>query len=269
MSVCFACILLLYFYLDRSVFDRAYMVAHHKTMKDGDAALAMSMREAFRYLIKSRYLGLLAMLLICYGITANLLEVAWKRQLVMVFATGSEYARFMGYLSSATGIGTIVAIFLGSMLIRKTGWLIAALATPLAVGILGSLFFVAAIFPQAFSFIGEPFDWSAVLVAVYLGFVLEVVLKSIKYALFDPTKEMAYIPLDDEAKIRGKAAVDVVAGRFGKSTSGFFEITILAITGAITEAIAYFALFFVLFSVLWTTSVIFLNRRFKSHLDNQ
>jgi ATP:ADP antiporter, AAA family len=117
--------------------------------------------------------------------------------------------------------------------------------------------------PSSLAFIGEPFGWSALLVAVNLGFVLEVVIKSIKYALFDPTKEMAYIPLDDEAKIRGKAAVDVVAGRFGKSTSGFFEITIIAIAGAISEAILYFGFFFVIFAALWTLSVFLLHRRFE------
>jgi AAA family ATP:ADP antiporter len=268
MTACFLVILWLYFYLDRFVFTKAYF-AEHNTGQNRDQTLKLSVKEGLQYLLKSKYLGLLASLLICYGITANLLEVAWKRQLVMVFKTNSEYAIFMGHLSTATGIGTIIAIFLGSIVIRKAGWLVAALATPVAVIVLGGLFFLAVIFPNSLAFLGEPFGWSPVLVAVNLGFMLEVVIKSIKYALFDPTKEMAYIPLEDEEKIRGKAAVDVVAGRFGKSSGGFFEITILAIAGAINAAMSLFAFFFAVFAVLWILAVIMVNRQFtKKCLNN-
>ena len=56
--------------------------------------------------------------------------------------------------------------------------------------------------------------------------------------------------------------VDVVAGRFGKSSGGFFEIVIIALAGAMSEAIVYFALFFVVFSLLWIASVIALNSKF-------
>lgn len=269
MSAGFLGILCLYFYLDRYVFDDKYMAEHQVVHYQPHQTLKLSIKESLKFLMRSKYLGLLAMLLICYGITANLLEISWKRQLVLVFKTGGEYAAFMGHLSTATGIGTIVAIFMGSILIRKTGWLIAALATPIAVGVLGGLFFLTIIFPSSLDFVGEPFGWSAIMVAVNIGFGMEVFIKSIKYALFDPTKEMAYIPLSDEEKIRGKAAVDVVAGRFGKSSGGFFEIAILAIAGAINAAISIFAIFFLLFSALWMLSVVMLNRRFEEACSRQ
>lgn len=264
MTICGIAILIIYFYLDRYVFDDTYMATHAVRTYEKNEALKMTMLDGIRYVLKSKYLGLMAVLIICYGITANLLEITWKRQLVQLYSSGTEYAAFMGNLSTATGLGTIIAIFLGSVLLRKWGWLVSAMLTPVVVFTLGTFFFIAVMFPSLLNDFSTRFGWSPLFLAVMIGFVLEVLIKSIKYALFDPTKEIAYIPLDDEAKIRGKAAVDVVAGRFGKSSGGFFEISILAIVGLMSNAILYFSIVFVLFSIIWIFAVYFLNIRFQA-----
>ena len=57
--------------------------------------------------------------------------------------------------------------------------------------------------------------------AVMIGLINVIFIKAAKYAFFDTSKEMAYIPLDEESKVNGKAAVDAVGSRLGKSLGAF------------------------------------------------
>lgn len=264
-------VLILYYFLNKFVFTDSYLeaLAAEKKEKPKKTKLKMSVMDGVKFLFKSKYLGLIAMLVISYGVTINLVEVTWKGAVKQQFPTPNEYVAFMGYLSSSTGIATILAILVGSILVRKLGWRFAALMTPIVLGTTGLLFFLCIITPSLVSPLGILFGISPLLLGVLIGLAQNVLSKSIKYALFDPTKEMAYIPLDDESKMRGKAAVDVVANRFGKSGGGYIQIALMALIGEMAAILPYITVIFAIFIVIWMVSVFSLSTEFEKACKEQ
>ncbi|HLO66050.1 MAG TPA: Npt1/Npt2 family nucleotide transporter [Holophaga sp.] len=196
--------------------------------------VAMSMGQGIRFLAKSRYLRLIALLVLSYGIAINLIEVAWKNQLGLRYPDPGDYQDYMAGFSMATGLLTLVLmLFVSGNLMRRFGWTFAALVTPVVLAVTGAGFF-GFILGQ-----GVLAGWLARLattpaaMSVHFGAIQNVMSKSAKYSLFDPTKEMAYIPLDQESKVRGKAAIDVVGARLGKAGGSLIQQALLAAYGSI------------------------------------
>ncbi len=271
MTLCGLLVLAIYFYLNKYVFNDEYLarVAAEKNEKPKKEKLKLSTIDGIKHLLRSKYLGLIALLVICYGVTINLVEVSWKGQVGRQFTTGNEYTAFMGYLSTSTGIATIIAIFIGSILVRKLGWRFAALATPIVLGGTGIMFYLCVLYPELVSPLGIAMSISPLFLGVLIGLAQNVLSKSIKYALFDPTKEMAYIPLDDESKMRGKAAIDVVANRFGKSGGGYIQIALFATVGPLSVITPHLALIFTLFIAIWILAVWSLSKKFEAACKQQ
>ena len=255
-------IVALYWWMNRNVLNDPKFYDPTEEKKPKKAKAKMGVFESFAYLAKSKYILSIAIVVIAYGICINLVEVTWKGQLKLQFPNPNDYNAFMGKFSFCTGAVTIVMMFIGGWVIRKKGWGFAAMATPVVLLITGIGFFSFVIFRDNLGGFIAAMGTTPLMLAVLFGMAQNIMSKSTKYSLFDPTKEMAYIPLDQESKVKGKAAIDVVGARLGKSGGSFIQQGLLGVFGTIAAITPYVAGSMIVCIVAWMYAVRSLNRQF-------
>lgn len=253
----------IYWWMNRNVLTdpRFYDPTEEKKAKKSKTKLSLA--ESFKYLLSSKYILCIATLVIAYGISINLVEVTWKNQLKLQYANANQYSAFMGYFSTVTGFVTILMmLFVGGNVIRRKGWGFAAMITPVVLLITGIAFFAFVLFRDYMMGYLAMLGTSPLMLAVLFGAAQNIMSKSSKYSLFDPTKEMAYIPLDQEAKVKGKAAIDVVGARLGKSGGSFIQQGLLVAFGTISAITPYVAIILFFIIGAWLVAVKSLNKQF-------
>lgn len=253
-------IVAVYYWMNRKVLTdpRFYDVAQIKSKAKKPK---MTIKESILFLVKSKYLLCIAALVISYGIAINLIEVTWKHQLHLQYPNQNDYSTFMGKFSTCTGLITVfMMLFVAGNVLRR-GWGFAAMITPVVLLLTGVAFFAFIIFRDSLagyvSAIGTP-----LMMAVLFGAAQNIMSKSCKYSLFDPTKEMSYIPLDQESKVKGKAAIDVLAARLGKSGGSMVQQILLVLCGTIGAITPYIAIILFVIIGIWMVAVRSLSRQF-------
>lgn len=253
-AVTFAGVMICYFYHAATKYIERTERAPVASTEGGEAAAAaqeskpkkkkkpsMSMGESAKFLASSQYLRLIAALVLGYGLSINFTEIMWKSLVKKQYPNPLDYQRFMGNFSSAVGMCTCIVIFFGVHVIRLLGWRVGAMATPVTMAALSAPFFGCILMGL---------DSPALLAtAVMFGTIQSLLSKTAKYALFDPTTQMAYIPLDEESKVKGKAAIDVLGSRIGKSGGSLIQQGLVFLFGNIINAAPVVGMIF--YSVLF------------------
>merc|ERR1712118_499758 len=229
----------------------------------------MSVGDSLKFLLGKRYVRDLATLVVAYGICINLVEVTWKSKLKAQSPTPNDYSAFMGDFSAATGTVTFIMMLASRFIFKKYGWGVAALITPVVLAATGVGFFLLVLNGTALEPSLAMLGLTPLMAAVLVGAAQNVFSKSSKYALFDPCKEMAYITLDSETKVKGKAAIDVVCNPMGKSGGALIQQFMIIGFGSLAASTPYLGVILLLFIVMWINAARSLDGQFSALTKSQ
>ena len=237
----------------------------HKMQTELKPKPKLSIRESFHYLSNSKYLICIAVLVICYNLVINLVEIVWKDQLRQLHPSTVEYSRYMNYTTSAVGVIATVASLFMSQMITRFGWTRTALITPVIMLVTSAGFFAFMLFRHD---LADPVFFltgtTPLAIAVFFGAAQVCMSKACKYSIFDSTKEMTFIPLGHECKLKGKAAIDGVGSRFGKSGGSLIHQGLLMFFGTVSMSAPYVAAVLMLVIAGWMVAVRSLGKQFAS-----
>ena len=232
--------------------------------KEPKKKIRMSMRENFAYLFRSKYLLYLALIVLSYNVVINLVEVIWKDQVRQMHPDPGAYIGYMSQITSITGvISFFISLLISGQVIRRFGWTTAAVITPLMFLITSVAFFFFFFGGNALLGALTVAGTSPLFLAAFFGSMQNCFSRAFKFTFFDSTKEMAFIPLSLESKLKGKAAIDGVGSRLGKSAGSFIHQGLLMMFVTIGASAHIVAVIVFLVIGIWLMAALSLGKQFN------
>lgn len=227
----------------------------------------LSMRENIRYLLSSRYILSLVAIVISYNLIINLVEILWKHEVKAMHPEAAAYNLFMNKVTVGIGIlATLASFFISGNFLRAFGWTKTALITPIILLFTSIAFFGTFLMKGSPQFALYLAGVSPLTLTVFFGTLQNCLSRASKYTVFDETKEIVFIPLSHEEKIKGKAAVDGICNRLGKSGGSVIYQFLFLFFSTISASAPYVAI--ILFSIIgiWILATLSLGRQFNEKL---
>lgn len=226
--------------------------------------IRLSMRENFSIIARSKYLLFLTIVVLAYNVVICLVEVIWKDQVRQLYPQPNDFTAYMGQITTITGvISVFISLFLSGYLFRRYGWTCAALITPIILLLTSIAFFFFFFGCESLGGMLSIIGTSPLALVVFFGSMQNCLARSSKFTLFDATKEIAFIPLSLENKIKGKAAIDGVGSRIGKSGGSLIHQGLLVIFVTISASAHIVAGILFVVIALWLVAVFALGKRFN------
>lgn len=224
----------------------------------------LSLRESIRYIMRSPYLVPLAVIVLGYNISINFTDVLWKEQLKRYFSDPNQMLEHMNRITVGIGILATVGGVFFSLMVTRLGWTFTAIITPVVMTTLAIGFFTFLFCPDALMAISSSlFGLTPFAMTVYCGSIQNCLSKASKYSVFDATKELAFLPLSAESKLKGKAAIDGLGSGLGKSGSSLTYQGFIILLGSVALSTPYIAVILFVVLIAWIFCVVSLGKQFK------
>jgi AAA family ATP:ADP antiporter len=216
------------------VFLIAYLFIERIVMKNPELVVKKEPKvkskpqAGFAMVWNNTYLRNIGMIVISYSLLVFMLEQCWYEsiQVMNLAAYSSVTAKTSQINSVMIFVMSLLGVFLG-----RFPWVVRAMLPVVMVGG-GGLLAVGlyAIQPAVVGVASIVAISSLPMMVVVFGCVGNVMCRSSKYTLFDATKEELFrSSTDPEIRSQGKAVIDVVCGRVGKSGSAILLLMLTAV----------------------------------------
>ncbi|QEK38027.1 hypothetical protein FZC35_01390 [Candidatus Cytomitobacter indipagum] len=241
------CIIVLYKFVFNYVLQNSYDLQMEQKTK-------FKFSDILKMFFHSKYLRYMMMLVFCYHMTSNLVEITWKSILKTSVGGADEYASYMGVIYMISGILSILLFYLPAQLMKRASWMTIAISIPVSLSVLTTIFYTTLF--KVFRDNMHSLTYVDLMPITIAGSAYYICNRFLKYALFDPVKEMAYIPLKRDEKLKGKAMIDVFGGKFSKALSGYIQAILLTIIPNANQiSISYYTIYIVIACmILWIFS---------------
>ncbi|MDP1836366.1 MAG: Npt1/Npt2 family nucleotide transporter [Chlamydiales bacterium] len=228
------------------------------------SASSMGLKQAFGVLLRSKYLLCMGIMVFAYNLVLSLGELVWRDQLNKLYPNFNDYNACLGYTTMSIGVLSLILAAFLPKIIGSLGWTRTALICPLILLTTGGLFLGCLYFGDLL-----PFDSNIILLlAVFFGALMDIGGRATKNSVFDATKDMAYIPLDPEIKLKGKATIDGAISRIGRCTSAASHQVLILVFSSIGTAVPAVAVILCISVGAWILATTSLGKQFN-RLINQ
>lgn len=171
----------------------------------------------------------IALIMISFNMIYHLSDVTHSAYVKAYMSADSDMMnKYFNYITLYLGLCAVgFSWILSGSFIRQFGLKTSLFVTPVLWGLLSFMDIVASFSPQT------GFEWHSMVLPLNLISlsILISVGRAIKFTIFDTTKEMSFLSLDSDKKRMGKAAIDGLSSRFGKSGGAWLLILITSQAG--------------------------------------